>query len=113
MALHASMKDYDSLKKKLENRRLDYDAKLNRYNKSKKEKPGLEEEMKTAQKKYDETMQDVEELMSTFAEREELLLTSLLDFAQKQYFYFEKSCEGLKVLQEVLSEKYVFFAWHC
>lgn len=70
MALHASMKDYDALKKKLENRRLDYDAKLNKFNKSKKEKPGLEEEMKTAQKKYNETLADLESLMSTFAERE-------------------------------------------
>ena len=64
------MKDYDALRKKLENRRLDYDAKLNKFNKSKKEKPGLEEEMKTAQKKYNETLADLESLMSTFAERE-------------------------------------------
>lgn len=70
MALHASMKDYAALKKKLEMRRLDYDAKLNKLNKSKKEKPGLEEEMKTAQKKYHETLNDVEELMATFAQRE-------------------------------------------
>jgi hypothetical protein len=70
MALYTSMKDYDSMKKKLENRRLDYDAKLNKFNKSKKDKPGLEEEMKTAQKKYNETLADIESLMSTFAERE-------------------------------------------
>ena len=70
MALNASMKDYAALKKKLEMRRLDYDAKLNKLNKSKKEKPGLEEEMKTAQKKYHETLNDVEELMETFAQRE-------------------------------------------
>lgn len=105
MALHATMKNYASLKKKLENRRLDYDAKLNRYSKSKKEKPGLEEEMKIAQTKYNETLQDVEELMSTFAEREELLLDALVDFAHAQCFYFEKSSEGLKELREALSER--------
>jgi chromosome segregation ATPase len=70
MALQTSMKDYSQLKKKLENRRLDYDAKLNKLNKSKKEKPGLGEEMNTAQAKYNETLADVEALMSTFAERE-------------------------------------------
>lgn len=78
MALNASMKDYAALKKKLEMRRLDYDAKLNKLNKSKKEKPGLEEEMKTAQKKYQETLGDVEELMATFAQREARQLTDVL-----------------------------------
>lgn len=70
MALSASMKDYTSLKKKMENRRLDYDAKLNKFNKSKRDKPGLEEEMRTAQSKYNETLTDVENIMSSFAERE-------------------------------------------
>lgn len=79
MTLSSSMNDYATLKKKLESRRLDYDAKLNRLSKSKKEKPGLEEEMKTAQKKYHETLNDVENLMSTFAEREVLLLIMSID----------------------------------
>lgn len=70
LALDASMKDYESLRKKLENRRLDYDAKMNKLMKSKKEKPGLEEETRTAEKKYNETLGNVEDLMKTFAERE-------------------------------------------
>lgn len=69
-SLFASMKDYAALKKKLENRRLDYDAKQNKLSKSKKENPGLEEETKIAQQKYFETLDAVETLMSTFAERE-------------------------------------------
>lgn len=74
ISLHSSMKEYASLKKKLENRRLDYDAKQNKLNKSIKENPGLEEEVKIAQVKYDETLAVVESLMASFAEREVTLL---------------------------------------
>lgn len=64
------MKEYSSLKKKLENRRLDYDAKQNKLNKSKKEKPALEAEVNAAQTKYNETLSDLQILMSSFAEKE-------------------------------------------
>ena len=49
-------KEYEFLKKKLENRRLDFDAKLNQVQKAKKEKPQLEEETRSAQSKYEETL---------------------------------------------------------
>jgi hypothetical protein len=47
------------LKKKLENRRLDFDAKLNKIQKSKKESADLEDECRMAQRKYEETLQDL------------------------------------------------------
>jgi hypothetical protein len=37
------LKEYDKLNLKLENRRLDFDAKMNLLSKSKKESPKLEE----------------------------------------------------------------------
>ena len=49
-------KEYEQIKKKLENRRLDFDAKLNQVQKAKKETPKLEEETRVAQMKYEETM---------------------------------------------------------
>lgn len=55
---------------KLENRRLDYDAKLNRLQKSKKEDPILEEEMRIAHKKYEESLAAAEDLMLSLNERE-------------------------------------------
>jgi hypothetical protein len=58
------------LKGKLENRRLDYDAKLNRLQKSKKEKPELDEEMRVAQQKYEETLGELEQLMISLNDRE-------------------------------------------
>lgn len=65
-----AVQDFDRLQKKLENRRLDYDAKQNKLNKSKKEKPALEEETKAAHYKYEETYNDLISLMSRFGERE-------------------------------------------
>ena len=44
------------LKSKLENRRLDYDAKMNKVQKTKKENQTLEEEARVAQAKYEETL---------------------------------------------------------
>jgi hypothetical protein len=50
-------KEYARLESKLENRRLDFDAKLNKINKSKKENTVLEEETRAAQAKYEETLE--------------------------------------------------------
>ncbi|KNE72444.1 hypothetical protein AMAG_20523 [Allomyces macrogynus ATCC 38327] len=61
---------YNELKRKLESRRLDYDAKLAKVQKSKKEKPELEEEVRAAQFKYEESMQDVENQMVYLSEFE-------------------------------------------
>lgn len=51
------------MKKKLSNRRLDYDAKFNKLNKSKKEKPAMQVEVTALQTKYEETISDLEQLM--------------------------------------------------
>jgi exonuclease VII small subunit len=59
----ADMKNYKHLKGKLESRRLDYDAKLNRLQKSKKEQPQLEEDMRAAAQKYEETLAELETIM--------------------------------------------------
>lgn len=64
------LKQYNVLKKKLNNRRLDYDAKLNKVQKSRKEKPEAEEELRTAQFKFEESMSDMKSLMSRFIEKE-------------------------------------------
>lgn len=55
-SLAEEQKEYEHIKKKLENRRLDFDAKLNQVQKVKKEAPKLEEETRVAQMKYEETM---------------------------------------------------------
>lgn len=52
-------KEYQSLRKKLESRRLDYDAKIGRLQKAKKEKPEWEQEMQASKLKYEETEYDL------------------------------------------------------
>lgn len=54
----------------MESRRLDYDAKLNKVQKSKKEKPELEEEMRAAKEKYEVIMEDINNKMLTLNESE-------------------------------------------
>jgi hypothetical protein len=63
-------KEYDHLKKKLLSRRLDYDAKLNRLSKAKKEKPELEQEMQASRIKYEETEHQLIQKMAYIQEFE-------------------------------------------
>ncbi len=59
------MKEYVALQKKLQSRRQDYDTKLAKVQKAKKEKPEWEEEMQAAKAKYEETRENVLTLMNT------------------------------------------------
>lgn len=58
------------LKKKLESRRLDYDAKLGKVQKAKKERPDLEQDMQAAKTKYEDTEADLRNRMIAFVESE-------------------------------------------
>ncbi|KAL0090018.1 hypothetical protein J3Q64DRAFT_1879139 [Phycomyces blakesleeanus] len=81
-------KEYSALRKKLESRRLDYDAKLGRLQKSKKEKPEWEQEMQASKMKYEETEYDLIQKMVALQEFEEEhseALSMLLD-AQIEFF---------------------------
>ncbi len=62
------MKEYQALQKKLSSRRLDYDAKLAKVQKAKKEKPEWEEEMQAAKAKYEETRECVLAIMTAINE---------------------------------------------
>ena len=67
--LSENMKEFDRIRKKLENRRLDFDAKQNKLAKGKKSGE-LEEEVSVAREKYEETLEDSEKMMQGFRERE-------------------------------------------
>lgn len=71
-------KDYDYLKKKLTSRRLDYDSKLNRLNKAKKEKPELEQEMQASRIKYEDTEHDLIQKMAYIQEFEVSLKCAIM-----------------------------------
>lgn len=58
------------MQKKLHSRRLDYDAKLAKVQKAKKEKPEWEEEMQAAKGKYEDTRECVLGIMSAISENQ-------------------------------------------
>ncbi|KAL9548187.1 hypothetical protein MBANPS3_005802 [Mucor bainieri] len=91
----AHFKEYQALRKKLESRRLDYDSKLGRLQKSKKEKPDLEQEMQAAKMKYEDSEYDVIQKMALLQEFEDEHCEALENLLQIQFEYFTRSLEAL------------------
>ncbi|RHZ47942.1 hypothetical protein Glove_564g51 [Diversispora epigaea] len=90
------LKQYQNLKRKLESRRLDYDAKLNKVQKSKKEKPELEEELRAAKEKYDDTTDELCTKMQSINDSEDQYIQELTSFLDSQLEYYKKSYEILE-----------------
>ncbi|KAJ3150624.1 hypothetical protein HDU89_003032 [Geranomyces variabilis] len=100
----AGMKEYANHKAKLERRRLDFDAKLNKVHKSRKEKPELEEEARVAQAKYEESLTDTTAKMIELNSNEDEQLEDLLRFMDAEAEYHRKSLETITTLQKALAE---------
>ncbi|KAI8065005.1 hypothetical protein BDF21DRAFT_346446 [Thamnidium elegans] len=96
----ALFKDYANLRKRLESRRLDYDAKIGRLQKSKKEKPELEQELQASKMKYEDAEYDVIQKMISLQEFEDEHCDALQHFLDIQIDYFNNS---LQVLSDVKS----------
>ncbi|KAJ3374482.1 hypothetical protein GGF31_007260 [Allomyces arbusculus] len=96
-------KKYSELRRKLESRRLDYDAKLNKMQKAKKEKPELEEEVRAAQYKYEETLHDLEGKMAFLLDFEDRGRSSIHELVSAQVEYFTKCTDMLTALQANLA----------
>ncbi|KAI8639997.1 hypothetical protein BD408DRAFT_391341 [Parasitella parasitica] len=93
-------KEYDSLRKKLESRRLDYDSKLNRLNKAKKEKPELEQEMQASRIKYEDTEHDLIQKMAYIQEFENEHRDALFNMIEAQSAYHTQARELLESLKK-------------
>ncbi|KAI9266483.1 hypothetical protein BDA99DRAFT_505805 [Phascolomyces articulosus] len=91
----AEYKEYLALKKKLESRRLDYDSKLGRLQKAKKEKPELEQEMQASKLKYEETEYDLIQKMVYLQEFEDTHYETLRRMLEAQYLYYSRAAELL------------------
>ncbi|CAO3693225.1 unnamed protein product [Rhizopus stolonifer] len=86
-------KEYQALRKKLESRRLDYDAKLTRLQKSKKEKPELEQEMQAAKIKYEESEYDLIQKLAQLQEFEDEHCEALYQLLELQTQHLTRSLE--------------------
>ncbi|KAI8616412.1 hypothetical protein BC830DRAFT_1118190 [Chytriomyces sp. MP71] len=93
------VKDYAKLKTKLENRRLDYDAKMNKAQKAKAASSSLEEDVRVSQTKYEETLQDITARMIALNANEEDQLTELVHFVDAEVDFFQQGLEVLLKLQ--------------
>ncbi|CAG8728382.1 9486_t:CDS:2, partial [Racocetra persica] len=94
------LKQYQQMNRKLESRRLNYDAKLNKMQKSKKEKPELEEEMRAAKEKYENTKEELHKKMITINESEDQYIQELTVLLDSQLEYFKSSYEILSNLKK-------------
>ncbi|KAI9282728.1 hypothetical protein BY458DRAFT_497172 [Sporodiniella umbellata] len=92
-------KDYDTLRKKLELKRLDYDSKLNRLNKAKKEKPELEQEMQGAKMKYEDTEHELIQKMAYLQEFENAHRDALYNLLDAEVDYHTKAKELLESIR--------------
>ncbi|ORX88931.1 BAR-domain-containing protein [Basidiobolus meristosporus CBS 931.73] len=99
------MKDFQQSRKKLESRRLDYNAKLNAVQKSKKEKPELEEQMRAAEIKYNETQDDTYLRMINISDSEEADLEDLSNFFDSQLAFFQRGVEILLAAKGVFDQR--------
>ncbi|CAO3571533.1 unnamed protein product [Mortierella alpina] len=96
----AQMKEYQALQKKLSSRRLDYDAKLAKVQKAKKEKPEWEEEMQAAKAKYEETRECVLAIMSAINESQDENVNSLKAYYDAQLAFARRMVEVLEAIPE-------------
>ncbi|KAF9997079.1 hypothetical protein BGZ65_007338 [Modicella reniformis] len=94
------MKEYLALQKKLNSRRLDYDAKLAKVQKAKKEKPEWEEEMQAAKAKYDNTRESLLEIMTAMNDSQDESVQSLKAYHVAQLTFARRMVEILEGIPE-------------
>jgi hypothetical protein len=85
------LKDVMQLRKKMENRRLDYDCK------KRKQKPGssiLDDEVRVAAEKFDESRSNAEEAMVNFISNEDEHITYLIGFAEG-FLEYHRQCQEI------------------
>ncbi|KAF9109628.1 hypothetical protein BGX27_007391 [Mortierella sp. AM989] len=97
---HAQVKDYQHLQRKLHSRRLDYDAKLAKVHRARKEKPEWEEEMQAAKAKYGETRECLLEMMMSIIELQDENLHCLKIYYDAQLECARKTVKILEAIPE-------------
>ncbi|MCJ1293472.1 hypothetical protein MMC34_005027 [Xylographa carneopallida] len=91
----AQMKEYQAARKKLENRRLAYDASLAKMQKAKKEDFRVEEELRSQKAKYEESSEDVYRRMQDIKEAEVDSVADLTAFLDAELGYYDRCRELL------------------
>ncbi|KAK5632836.1 hypothetical protein RRF57_008550 [Xylaria bambusicola] len=96
----AMMKEYQSARKKLENRRLTYEACATKIQKAKREDFRLEDELRTSKAKYEESSEDVYRRMMDIKEAEADSVRDLGNFLDSELDYYERCAEELRRVKQ-------------
>ncbi|KAH9434667.1 hypothetical protein MCOR02_003632 [Pyricularia oryzae] len=96
----ATMKDYQAARKKLENRRLAYDASMTKLSKARRDDYRIEEEVRSAKAKYEETTEDVCRRMQDIKDAEADSTRDLTGFLDAELEYHERCAEELRRTRE-------------
>ncbi|KAI2643732.1 BAR-domain-containing protein [Xylaria nigripes] len=96
----AMMKEYQSARKKLENRRLTYEAGVTKMQKAKREDFRLEDELRTSKAKYEESSEDVYRRMMDIKEAEADSIRDLSNFLDSELDYYERCAEELRRVRQ-------------
>lgn len=91
----AMMKEYQSARKKLEQRRLAYDTSLSKMQKSKREDFRVEEELRSQKAKYEESSEDVLRRMQDIKEAEADSVADLGAFLDAELEYYDRCRDEL------------------
>ncbi|ORX46421.1 hypothetical protein BCR36DRAFT_585240 [Piromyces finnis] len=91
----AEMKNYSSLKKKFDHRRLDLDEIQSRVKKSSKEKPQLVQELRVSQDKYEESLDELTKKIFDLNNYNGKHLESLKEFCLSELEYHRNAVEIL------------------
>ncbi|KAJ7250534.1 hypothetical protein B0H12DRAFT_664538 [Mycena haematopus] len=107
------IKDYEALRKKLESRRLSYDAATAKNEKMKsskkeKERKEAEEEFQRSKSRYEETEEEVEAHMHAIQENEIVQLRELTSFLTLELNFAEQYVEVLKETRANWPSEWVF-----
>ncbi|ORX51340.1 BAR-domain-containing protein [Hesseltinella vesiculosa] len=100
----AQYKEYQALCRKLESRRLDYDAKQNRLQRVTKEMPELELEVQAAKTKYEESEYSVVQMMMRLQDEEDLQFDALRSFLVSQIGFHRTALQALENIQKKWDE---------
>ena len=92
----AMMKEYQAARKKLENRRLAYDASISKMQKTKRDDFRVEEELRATRAKYEESNEDVYRRMQDVKESESESIRDLTSFLDCELEYHERCAEELR-----------------
>ncbi|RDW88407.1 BAR-domain-containing protein [Coleophoma cylindrospora] len=95
----AMMKEYQAARKKLENRRLAYDASLSKMSRAKKEDFRVEEELRSQKAKYEESSEDVLRRMQDIKEAEAESVADLGAFLDAELEYYDRCRDELLQLK--------------